>query len=249
MRRTEKGSGEHQTYFSHTTAIRRDNLARHAFVAGVTGAGKTNTVFSLLKQATAAGVQFLVIEPAKAEYRLLLSDPALAGRLQIFTLGNERISPLRMNPFEVRPGVSVGVHLDLLRSVFAASFGMWTPLPQVLEHCLHRIYEDRGWDIIANTNHRLDCDCDPASAFPTLSDLVTKVDEVIRELGYEERVTSDMRAALLTRLNSLRTGGKGRMLDVQRSLVTMYLTRIYAKFAVGTRTAAVRVAREQHLIE
>jgi hypothetical protein len=203
-------------------AVRLDHLTRHAFVAGVTGAGKTNTIFSLLKQADAAGVPFLVIEPAKAEYRLLLKDPALAGRLQVFTLGEERFSPFRMNPFEVLPGVPVGVHLDLLRSVFAASFGMWTPLPQVLEQCLYRIYEDRGWDIVANANPRLGGaggpDADTSAAFPTLSDLTAKVEEVTRELGYEERVTADLRAALLTRLNSLRTGGKGRLLDVQRSL-------------------------------
>ena len=36
-------------------------------------------------------------------------------------------------------------------------------------------------------------------------------------LGYEGKVTDDLRAALLTRLNGLRAGGKGAMLDVQRS--------------------------------
>jgi hypothetical protein len=194
------------------------DLTRHVFVAGVTGAGKTNTVFHLLKEAYALGVPFLVIEPVKAEYRALLDDPDLGDNLRIFTLGNENISSFRLNPFEAPQRIPVSVHLDLLRSAFTASFGMWTPLPQVLEQCLHRIYEVRGWDITTNANPRLDGRSDNALAFPTLSDLATMVDEVARALGYEERTTADIRAALLTRINSLRTGGKGRMLDVQRSL-------------------------------
>ncbi|MDX1417658.1 MAG: ATP-binding protein, partial [Candidatus Promineifilaceae bacterium] len=203
---------------ARTYTLPLSDLTRHVFVAGVTGAGKTHTIFQLLKQVQRADVSFLVIEPSKAEYRSLLNDGQLADRLQVFTLGNERISPFRLNPFEVLPGIPVGVHLDLLRSAFSASMGMWTPLPQVLEQCLHAIYIDRGWDIANNTNHRLDPDAEPWMAFPTLSDLIAKVDEVTRQLGYDERVTSDIRAALLTRLNALRAGGKGRMLDVRRSL-------------------------------
>ena len=147
----------------------------------------------------------------------MLSHPELADKLRIFTLGNEQPSPFRLNPFEVLPGTPVSVHLDLLRSVFTASFGMWTPLPQILEQSLHRIYVARGWNLTTNSNPRVDSGRYIADAFPTMSDLVATVDEVTQALGYEERITADMRAALHTRLNSLRTGGKGHMLDVQRS--------------------------------
>lgn len=198
-------------------------LTRHTFVAGVTGAGKTNTIFHLLKQVAGSGIPFLVIEPAKTEYRALLHDPNLVGCLRIFTLGNETISPFRLNPFEVLPGTPVSVHLDLLRSAFSASFGMWTPLPQIIEQCLYRVYEDRGWDITSNSNTRLDGASEAADAFPTLTDLVAKVDEVIDLMAYEERISGDLRAALHTRLNGLRVGGKGRMLDVQRSLPMKWL--------------------------
>lgn len=202
---------------SYTISI--NELTRHAFVSGVTGAGKTNTIFSLLGQlASVHNVPFLVIEPAKTEYRSLLNDPYLKDKLQIFTLGNEQVAPLRLNPFEVLPGTSVGVHLDLLRSVFAASFGMWTPLPQILEKSLYEIYKDRGWDIAANRNSRLREGTPDESAFPTLSDLAVKVEEVTKQLGYEDRLTADLQAALLTRINSLRTGPKGMMLDVQQSV-------------------------------
>ncbi|KAF0957282.1 hypothetical protein MLGJGCBP_01717 [Rhodococcus sp. T7] len=200
-------------------------LNRHTFVTGVTGSGKTNTVFHLLRQLAGYGIPFLVIEPAKTEYRTLLDDPSLGRHLQIFTLGDENTSPFRFNPFEFPAGIPVAVHLDLLRSVFNVSFGMWTPLPQVLENCLYRIYEDRGWDITSNRNRRLDEGADRTRAFPTLTDLVIKIDEVVGQLGYEREVTDNFRAALRTRLDSLRTGGKGRMLDVQASIPIDLLMR------------------------
>jgi DNA helicase HerA-like ATPase len=47
------------------------SLDRHVFVCGATGAGKSQTVRHLLESATGAGIPWLVIEPAKAEYRLM----------------------------------------------------------------------------------------------------------------------------------------------------------------------------------
>jgi len=44
------------------------SLNRHVFVCGATGAGKSQTVRHLLESATGAGIPWLVIEPAKAEY-------------------------------------------------------------------------------------------------------------------------------------------------------------------------------------
>ncbi|WP_214104025.1 ATP-binding protein, partial [Acrocarpospora catenulata] len=204
-----------------TTSEYRVNLralTRHVFVAGVTGSGKTNTILSLLSAADSADVPFLVIEPAKAEYRSLLSHPVLAPRLRVFTAGRADLAPLPLNPFEVPDGIPVSEHLDLIRSAFSVAFGMWTPLPQILERCLYEIYADRGWDLRWNTNIRLRPGDDPALAYPTLADLVAKVQEVIPTLGYEDRIAGDLRAALVTRLESLRTGGKGAMLDVSRSM-------------------------------
>jgi hypothetical protein len=204
-------------------AVSLEALNRHALVAGVTGSGKTNTCFHLLVQLWNLGIPFLVIEPAKTEYRALLTHDKIGLALRIFTLGDESASPLRINPFEVEPGVSVSTHIDLLKSVFNASFGMWNPLPQVLERCIHAVYHDAGWDPIHSVNHRLrsgahDGDEPLADAYPTLTDLYEKVDEVVDNLGYEARVTSDVKAALMTRLNSLRIGSKGVMLDTRRSI-------------------------------
>lgn len=195
-------------------------LTRHVLIAGVTGSGKSNTVVHLLRQLHGLRIPFLVLEPAKSEYRALCRDATLKDDLTIYTVGDERTSPIRVNPFEVVgwPANAVSVHIDLLRSCFAASFGLWSPLPQILEQCLHEVYRDEGWDPVTNTNRRLHPGDDPAQAFPTLADLAAKVDTYISSLGYDDRVRADLRAALLTRVNALRVGGKGAMFDTRASM-------------------------------
>jgi DNA helicase HerA-like ATPase len=204
--------------------VSRGALNKHALVVGGTGSGKTNTIFHVLRSAWKAGTPFLVLEPAKSEYRALLADEVIGPALQVFTVGDETVSPFRMNPFAVEPGASVATHIDLLKATFNASFAMWPPLPQVLERCIHGIYEDRGWDIMRNRNRRLSegewesGSPTAALSFPTLTELHRKIEEVVSRLGYEERVTSDIRAALSTRIHSLRLGGKGAMLDTQHGV-------------------------------
>ena len=198
-------------------AVSVSDFAKHVLIAGLTGTGKTNTLFHLLMELySTKGIPFLVVEPAKAEYRTLLNSPFFNKTLRIFTPGNERISAFRLNPFErCNDKIPIAQHIDLLRAVFSSAFGMWTPLPQVLEQCLQEIYQDAGWDLTSDDNFR---GKSHPWAFPTLTTLIDKVEELIPKLGYEDKVAADIRAALRTRINSLRTGGKGRMLDGHRSI-------------------------------
>ncbi|MFO7696785.1 MAG: hypothetical protein R6X16_06470, partial [Anaerolineae bacterium] len=177
-------------------------------------------------------VPFLVIEPAKREYRALAESLPPGTPLNVFTIGEEGpgSAPLRLNPFEIKPGVSVQTHINLLKSVFDAAFGMWTPLPQILERAIHEIYRDRGWDSVYSTNARA-ARADAAGigwhsrAQPTLSDLAHKVAELVPALGYEPEVAGNIRTALETRLNSLRVGAKGMLLDTPRSVPIELLLR------------------------
>ncbi len=196
-----------------TYNLNLDTLTRHTMVVGTTGSGKTNTIFHLLNQFFACQIPFLIIEPAKTEYRTLL-ETNLGSNLKVFTLGNETVSPFRLNPFQILPDVSVQTHIDHLKSVFNASFAMYAPMPYVLEQCIHEIYEDKGWDLISSENRR---GVHPQS-YPTLTDLYHKIDEVVNKLGYEQKITMNIKAALKTRINNLRVGGKGLMLDTLISL-------------------------------
>lgn len=212
--------------------VRVEDLTKHCLVIGITGSGKTNTTFYLLQelQKQDTPIPFLVIEPAKREYRQLAKLLPKGNDLRVFTVGEEgeNAAPFRFNPFEIRPGVSVQTHIDLLKSVFNASFGMWTPLPQILERAIHEVYRDKGWDPVRSTNDRAEMECDGEKkwhprAQPTLTDLYHKIGELVPKLGYEEEVTRNVRTALETRINGLRVGAKGMMLDTPQSIPIEYL--------------------------
>ncbi len=202
-----------------------DALQKHTLVCGVTGGGKTNTCFYLLGQIWKFNVPFMVIEPAKSEYRhMMLMSETFKGIGQAFSLGDETVSPFRLNPFEIMKGVKVQTHLDALKSVFNASFEMYAPMPQVMEKALNVIYTDRGWDLITNRNRRLpphikpgDPDC-PPEIYPTMKDLYEVIDPVTESFGYSERIGPDVQAALKARIGSLLIGGKGQMLNTRRSI-------------------------------
>ncbi len=209
--------------------VERSDFAKHGLIVGVTGSGKTNTVFYLLDRlwSNGKGIPFLVIEPAKTEYRDLLKRESLEKSLQVYTLGDERVAPFRINPFvfeiaSAENRIHVQTHIDFLKSVFNAAFILYAPMPYILETCLHEIYQDKGWDLTTGQNRRLP-DSERGkehkwSVFPTLSDLYYKIDEVVDRLGYEERISRDVKAGLKARIGSLRLGGKGLMLDTRYGL-------------------------------
>lgn len=196
--------------FMRSCVVNVNELDKHAFVGGVTGSGKTNTIFNLLNQIyNVHGIPFLVIEPAKSEYRSLLQD---IPSLLVFTLGSEipeRSAPFRINPFAFPKGIALQTHIDYLKAVFDAAFVMYSPMPYVLEECLHKIYEEKGWNLVTSSNPR----GTGMDAFPTMSDLYKKIDQVVNDIGYQDRTTMDIKAALKTRIKNLCLGGKGLMLN------------------------------------
>lgn len=201
-----------------------DDLNKHTFVCGITGSGKTNTVKTIL---AGAEVPFMVIEPVKQEYRCMDMD-----NISVYTLGRPEINCLRMNPFYIWPGVSPQQHIDLLKDLFSASFGFYGPMPYIVEKCLYRIYEKKGWNLtlgihpLLNRTERQD---DLFSKelltaryrivshrllFPTMQDLKDEVDSYIeKEMTYEGEVKGNIRSAIKARIDSLCVGAKGCMFN------------------------------------
>jgi len=192
----------------------RDSLARHVFVAGVTGSGKTRTCMYLLYQLWREHqIPWLVLEPSmKNEYRELLHS-SIGTDLRVFTAGDESVSPLRLNPLEVPQGIHVQTHIGSLATLFRAAFAMEAPLPYVLDDAIHHVYEDRGWDLVSGTHPD-----GGLESQPTLGDLLVTCEKVVHQLGYDRELTSNLHAALRTRLTSLMRGAKGRMLNVRQSI-------------------------------
>jgi hypothetical protein len=204
-----------------------EDLAKHLFVCGLTGTGKTTTVKELLRKSS---VPFLVIESAKRDYRQLLGVDELRDRLKIYTVGDGTISPLRMNPFYVMPGVSALVHIDFLKAIFNASISMYGPMPYILEKCIHNVYLKRGWDLTTGRHPRL-CDKngevdverykdeESEYLFPTLLDVKDEVQEYVKStLEYRGELSDNIRTAIVIRLESLCVGAKGLLFGTSKAL-------------------------------
>ena len=132
-------------------ALSASSLNRHVFVCGATGAGKSQTVRCLLESATERGIPWLVVEPAKAEYRLMASR--LPGtRIITIRPGEPDAIAAGLNPLEPAAdgagrSFPLQTHANLVKALFIASFQAEEPFPQVLSAALGRVYEEAGWDL------------------------------------------------------------------------------------------------------
>ena len=193
--------------------IDKSELDKHIFIAGVTGSGKTTTCQRLLESAQ---MPFLVIEPAKTEYRVLAKKNK---NILIFTLGNDNVAPFRLNPFEFFPHENITSRVDMIKASIESAFDMEAAIPQLIEAAIYNCYEKKGWNIATSKNRLYE---DPFKAgvyaFPTLSDLVAMTEEVVSKQGFDDRLKQDYIGSIKARLQGLLIGAKGLMLDTPRSI-------------------------------
>lgn len=193
--------------------IDRRDLDKHTFIAGVTGSGKTTTCQRLLESAK---LPFLVIEPAKTEYRVLTKKNK---DILIFTLGNNNIAPFRLNPFEFFPHENITSRVDMIKASIESAFDMEAAIPQLIEAAIYRCYQEKGWNIATSRNsHYEDPFAPGVYAFPTLSDLLRMTAIVVDEQGFDIRLQQDYIGSINARLQGLLIGAKGLMLNTPRSI-------------------------------
>ena len=181
-----------------------DSLTAHTFITGSTGAGKSNTVYHILNELTKDdSVHFLVVEPAKGEYK-----SAFGGREDVAVYGtNPQLTELlRINPFSfpVR-GIHVLEHLDRLVEIFNVCWPMYAAMPAILKDACERAYVAAGWDLAKSVN-RYD-----VRLFPTFADVLEQIKIVVNETDYSADTSGDYKGALVTRVKSLTTGLNGQI--------------------------------------
>lgn len=194
-------------------SLDKNDLNKHIFITGTTGAGKTTTCQRLL---LSGGGNFLVIEPAKTEYRILKQQ---YPDMLVFTLGKEDAAPFRLNPFEFFKNESITSRVDMIKASMEASFDMEAAIPQLLEAALYKCYENKGWDISTNKNIEYENPFEEnVNAFPTLSDLVNEIESIVDSQGFDDRLKNDYIGSIKARLKGLMVGSKGLMLNTSRSI-------------------------------
>lgn len=186
----------------------KEQLNRHAFVCGMTGSGKTNTVHTLLS--SVEDIPYLVIEPVKGEYRSLPGITAYT-----MTAGSDNALPL--NPFWFPRGSSLQYHIDCLKQIISSAFDLYEAMPNILEQCLSLVYQHCGWDFVQGRN-RFATELPENMLYPTFSDLCREVDSYLDQSKFSADVKANYRGALLSRLQSFTTGTKGLLLDTTKQL-------------------------------
>jgi len=190
-----------------------EDLSKHGLIVGMPGSGKTSLCFALLVQLWREHrIPFLVLEPAKTEYRALQSLPAMGEDLLVFTVGNERCAPWRFNPLEVPHAMGIAEHIATLNTCFSGAFSLFDPLPMLLDTALRECYAKRGYSEYGVGGE------DPNLEPPTLADLYAKALETADSSSYQGEIKGNIRGALETRLGGLLRGPKGRCFNTRHSL-------------------------------
>ena len=203
--------------------IPTDVLSRHTLLSGINGSGKTNTVQAILNNLQ--NIPFLVIEPAKTEYvdwAIEYNRLHPENSIDIYIPGCKKYKndfvpkKLKLNPFQLvwlneEQEPNVLTHIDRLKSTFAAAFPMYDILPVLMEDLIYTVYQNKSTNWLGE---------EPKFGItlpPTLNSMSVTVDKVISNRQYEERIERNMKACLNTRVDSLKRGWKGEMLNTVAS--------------------------------
>ncbi len=183
-----------------------DTLSMHTFITGSTGSGKSNTVYELARQLDASGRNYLIIEPAKGEYKNVFG---LLPNVNVYGT-NPYYSPLlKINPFKFSKGIHILEHIDRLVEIFNVCWPMYAAMPAVLKDALLQAYQVCGWDLVSSENMYSD------DLFPTFQDLLSELVDVIKNSAYSEEVKSNYRGSLVTRVKSLTNGLNGQIFSAK----------------------------------
>lgn len=219
-----------QTNNGLSAFIDASSFKKHAFICGVPGSGKTNTMLhlanslwhhkKLIKDDTdnlsvtfkeeSDPIPFLVLEPAKREYRELSRYDI--PELIILSPSASTKFPMRLNPFEFPKGLTLSEHISKLCQVFEGAFPIAPPAPFILDKAIEGIYRAHGW----NTN-----DINTGEKeYPTMSELYDRFQKELSQTTYDSEIQGNIQSVLEMRIGSLLRREMKDIFDVKHSTST-----------------------------
>ena len=113
----------------------------HTFITGSTGSGKSNAVYQMLSELRQDRIPFLVVEPAKGEYKGVFGN---LPDVRVFST-NPNIAPLlHLNPFMFPPSIHVLEHIDGLVEIFSVCWPMYDAMPAFFKDAI--LVPMKRWD-------------------------------------------------------------------------------------------------------
>lgn len=179
-----------------------ESLSMHTFISGATGSGKSNTIYHLLNKLMIEDINFMVIEPAKGEYKKVLGH---RKNVRVFGTNPNLTELLHINPFRFPKEIHVLEHIDRLIEIFNVCWPMYAAMPAILKEAIIQSYRKCGWDLDLSINLEKD------SFFPTFIDLLEELKNVIKLSEYSEEVKANYVGSLTTRVKSLTNGLNGQI--------------------------------------
>ena len=177
--------------------LNNKSLNMHTFITGSTGSGKSNAVYQMLTELRQDKIPFLVVEPAKGEYKDVFGS---LPDVRVFST-NPDIAPLiNLNPFMFPKSIHVLEHIDGLVEIFSVCWPMYDAMPAFFKEAILKSYEEIGWDLGSST-----FDGDEVE-YPDFEILTEQLDKLIGNSEYASDIKSNYRGALLTRVKSLTVG-------------------------------------------
>lgn len=172
------------------------SLAMHTFITGSTGCGKSNTIYQILGELKKQGIHYLVIEPAKGEYKNIFGNDGT----KVYGT-NPFLTPLlKINPFRFPKGIHILEHIDRLIEIFNVCWPMYAAMPAVLKDAVERAYTGAGWDLTTSMNQY------DENLFPTFEDVLIELTEVVNQSAFSQEVKDNYIGSLATRVRSLTNG-------------------------------------------
>ena len=177
--------------------LENKSLNMHTFITGSTGSGKSNTVYQLLSELHQDNIPFLVIEPAKGEYKDVFG---YMQDVNVFSTNPNVAELINLNPFKFPKSIHVLEHVDGLVEIFSACWPMYDAMPSFFKDAMLKSYESVGWDLGSSTFEG------DEEEYPDFDILAEQLNDLIEKSDYASDIKSNYRGALITRVKSLTVG-------------------------------------------
>ena len=178
-----------------------DKINEHVFVTGSTGSGKSNTTYHMINEMREKDIGFLLIEPAKGEYKNVFGG---CEGVNVYGTNDRVTDLLKLSPFSFPEGIHINEHIERLIEIFNICWPMEQAMPAVLKKAIIAAYEEYcGWNITTSEP--------PPSGYgsvPTFNCVIKKIKKVLNDKNnrWSDEIKGNYEGALVTRLESLTNG-------------------------------------------